>query len=285
MIAVTGANGQLGQLVVDALLKKVPASQIVATVRSAEKGQALEAKGVQVRIADYDRPETLDTAFADVDKLLLISSSEVGRRAPQHKAAIDAAKRAGVKLLAYTSILRADTSPLALAEEHRETEAYLKNSGVPHVLLRNGWYAENYTVSIPTAIQHQAFLGSAGEGPISLATRADYAEAAAAVLTAEEDQAGRVYELAGDQGYTLSDLAAEVSRQTGETIAYKDVPEQAFTEVLVGAGLPDAFAGLLAESDAKASQGALFDDSRQLSALMGRPTATIAQFVTAALKG
>lgn len=285
MIAITGANGQLGQLTIDALLRRVPASEIVATVRSAEKGQSLAAKGVQVRIADYSRPETLDAAFAGIDTLLLISSSEVGARAAQHRAVIDAAKRAGVKLLAYTSILHADRSPLGLADEHRQTEAYLKDSGLPFVLLRNGWYAENYTGSVPTALQHQAFLGSAGDGRISWASRQDYADATAAVLTAEADQAGRVYELAGDQAYTLAELAAEVARQSGEPVVYKDLPEAAYKEVLVGAGLPEAFAGLLADSDVGASQGGLFDDTRQISALTGKPTITLEQSVAAVLKG
>lgn len=284
MIAITGANGQLGQLVIDALLRRVPATEIVATVRSAEKGRALAAKGVQVRIADYDRPETLESAFAGVDKLLLISSSEVGARAAQHRAVIAAAKRAGVKLLAYTSILHADRSPLALAEEHRQTEADLQASGLPVVLLRNGWYAENYTGSVPTAIQHQAVLGSAGAGRISWASRQDYAEAAAAVLSAEADQAGRVYELAGDEAYTLAELAAEIARQSGEPVVYKDLPATAYQEVLVGAGLPAAFAGLLADSDVGASQGGLYDSTRQISALTGRATTTLAQSIAAVLK-
>jgi NAD(P)H dehydrogenase (quinone) len=214
---------------------------------------------------------------------LLISSSEVGARTAQHRAVIDAAKRAGVKLLAYTSILHADRSPLALAEEHRQTEAYLKASGVPFVLLRNGWYAENYTGGVPTAIQHQAVLGSAGEGRVSWASRQDYAEAAAAVLTAEADQAGRIYELAGDQAYTLAELAAEIARQSGRPVVYKDLPEAAYQEVLVGAGLPEAFAGLLADSDVGASQGGLFDDTRQISALTGRATTTLAQSIAAVL--
>lgn len=284
MIAVTGANGHLGQLVIDALLRTVPASEIVATVRTAEKGQALAAKGVQVRIADYNRPETLDSAFAGIDKLLLISSSEVGARAAQHRAAIDAAKRAGVKLLAYTSILDAERSPLALADEHRQTEAYLKASGVPFVLLRNGWYAENYDAAVASALQYKAVLGSAGEGRVSWAGRADYADAAAAVLTADTDQAGRVYELAGDQAYTMAELAAEIAKQSGEPVVYKDLPEAAYKDVLVGAGLPDGFAGVLADSDVGASKGGLFHDGRQISALTGRPTATLAQSVAQALK-
>ncbi len=283
-IAITGATGQLGRLVIDALLRSLPASQLVAAVRSPEKAQDLAAKGVEVRLADYNRPETLANAFTGVDRLLLISSSEIGGRLEQHRAVIDAAKRAGVKLIAYTSILHADSSPLSLAAEHRQTEAALQASGVPFVLLRNGWYVENYTMSVPTVLQFKAMVGSAGEGRISLANRVDYAEAAAAVLRSEADQAGRVYELAGDESYSLAELAAEIGRQAGEAIAYNDLPEDAYKGVLLGAGLPEALAAMLANSDVGASQGALYDAGRQISALTGRSTASLAEAVAQALK-
>ena len=283
-IAITGANGQLGRLVIEALLRQVPASRIVATVRTPEKGQALAAMGVEVRMADYDRPETLDRAFAGIDKLLLISSNNMGGRLPQHQAVIDAARRAGVKLVAYTSLLHADTSPLGLAEEHRQTEAALKESGLPFVLLRNGWYSENYAASVPAAVQHRALLGSAGEGRFSWASRADYAAAAAAVLTSEADQAGRVYELAGDEAYTLAEIAAEIGRQSGEAIAYQDMPEDAYKSVLQQAGLPEPVAAMLADSDAGASKGGLYDGGRQISTLIGRPTITLAAAIADMLK-
>ena len=283
MIVITGANGQLGRLVIDALLQKLPASDIVAAVRNPAKAQDLAARGVQVRQADYNQPATLDAAFQGADKLLLISSSEVGQRAPQHRAVIDAARRAGVKLVAYTSLLHADTSPLGLAAEHRETEAALRASGLPFVLLRNGWYTENYAASIPAALQHGALLGSAGTGRIASAARADYAAAAAAVLTGE-GQAGRVYELAGDTAYTLAELAADIARQSGKAVAYQNLPEADYKAALLGAGLPEGLAGLLADSDAGAERGGLFDDSRQLSRLTGRPTTPLATVVGAALQ-
>lgn len=282
MLVITGASGQLGRLVIEELLRTVPAERIVAAVRTPDKVQDLAARGVHVRQADYGRPETLDTAFTGADTVLLISSSEVGRRAPQHKAVIDAAARAGVKLLAYTSILHADTSPMGLAAEHKETEAYLKASGVPFVVLRNGWYTENYTASIAPAVRHGVFPGSAGDGRIASAARADYAAAAAAVLI-RENQAGRVYELAGDEAYTLADLAAEISRQSGKTVTYHNLPEAEYRAALIGAGLPEGLAGLLAESDTGASKGGLFDDTRQLRQLIGRPTTPLATLVKAAL--
>ena len=282
MITVTGASGQLGRLVIGTLLQTMPPAQIRAVVRNPDRCQDLAARGVEVRYADYNLPETLEAALQGTDKLLLISSSEVGRRVPQHKAVIDAAKRVGVKLLAYTSILHADTSPLGLAREHRETEALVQSSGIPFVLLRNGWYTENYTASIPAALQHGVFLGSAADGLIASAARADYAAAAAAVLTSA-DQAGRVYELAGDTSYTLTDLAAEISRQTGKTVTYQNLPEAEFKAVLLGVGLPEGVAGLLAESDIGASRGGLFDDTRQLSQRIGRPTASLAAMVKAAI--
>lgn len=283
MIVVTGASGQLGRLVIHSLLGKLPAAQIVAAVRQPERAADLAALGVQVRRADYTQPATLDAAFSGAEKVLLISSSEVGQRTAQHRNVIDAARRAGVALLAYTSLLHAARSPLGLAAEHQATERLLKESGLPVVLLRNGWYTENYLASIPPALQHGAFIGSAGDGRIASAARADYAEAAAAVLTLA-DQAGKVYELAGDESYTLAEFAAELSRQAGKTIPYVNLPEAEYKAALVGAGLPEPLAGLLADSDAGAAQGALFDEQRQLSRLIGRPTATLAALMTKALR-
>jgi len=283
MIAITGATGQLGRLVMEGLLQKLPAGDIVAAVRNPDNARDFAMRGVQVRPADYDLPETLERAFQGADKLLLISGSEVGRRVPQHRAAIDAARRAGVKLIAYTSILHADTSPLPLAAEHKETEALLRASGIPFVLLRNGWYTENYLASVPAALQYGVMLGSAGEGRIASAARADYAAAAVAVLAAD-NQAGRIYELAGDESYTLAELAAEISRQSGKNVAYQNLPEADFKAALLGAGLPEGLATVLAESDVGASKGGLFDDSRQLSRLIGRPTTPLAALVKATLQ-
>ena len=284
MIVITGASGQLGRLVIEALLKKIPASEIVAAVRKPESVADFAARGVQVRIADYDQPATLASAFAGADKLLLISANEVGRRLPQHRAVIEAAKAAGVGLVAYTSILHADTSPLPLAAEHKATEALLAASGLPHVLLRNGWYTENYLASVPVALQHGAVFGSAGEGRIASASRADYAEAAATVLLAQ-NQAGKVYELAGDTSYTLAELAAEIGRQTGKAVVYTDLPEADYTGALLAAGLPDWLAELLASSDVGASKGGLFDTSRSLSQLIGRPTTPLAESLAQTLAG
>lgn len=282
MIIVTGATGQLGHLVIKALLKKVPASGIAAAVRNVEKARDIAALGVQVRHADYDKPETWDAALKGADKVLLISSSEIGQRARQHRSVIDAAKRAGVKLLAYTSVLHADASPLGLAAEHKETEAAIRASGVPFALLRHGWYTENYTAGIPGALAHGAVYGCAGNGRIASATRADYAEADAAVLTAD-NQAGKIYELAGDTAYTLAELAAEISRQSGKNIGYVNLPEAEYKSLLIKVGLPEPVAALLSDSDTGASKGGLFDDSHQLSKLIGRPTTTLAAAVGAAI--
>ncbi len=283
MIAVTGASGQLGRLVMEGLLARVPAENIVAAVRNPAKVADLAARGVVVRAADYAKPETLDAALAGVDRLLLISSSEVGGRVPQHRNVIAAAKRAGVRLVVYTSILHADVTPLGLGAEHRETEALLRASGLPHVLLRNGWYTENYLASLPAALQHGAFAGSAGDGRIASAARADYAAAAVAVLTGE-GHAGKVYELAGDTSYALAELAVEVSRQTGRRIGYTNLSQAEYRAMLVGVGLPEPIADLLADSDAGAARGGLFDEGHQLSALIGRPTTPLAVMVEAALK-
>lgn len=272
-IFVTGATGQLGRRVVDTLLKRVPACNIVAGVRSTDHDVAKQfvALGVEVRVADYTRPDTLSAAFDDIDRLLLISSSAMGERRAQHKNVIDAAKAAGVGLLAYTSLLHADTSPLAMGEEHRQTEALLKTSGLPFALLRHGWYTENHAESISPAVQHGAVLGSAGAGRFSSATRADFAEAAAVVLTTD-GHAGRVYELAGDESYTLADLAAAIAATAGKSVVYKHMPKADFRGALIGMGLPEVLAELIADSDIGASKGGLEDNGRQLSALIGRPT-------------
>lgn len=276
MIAVSGATGQLGRLVIAALLRTVPAGEIVALARDPGKAADLAGAGVVVRQADYNQPETLDAALAGVDRLLLISSSELGARAAQHRAVIDAAKKAGVGLVAYTSVLRADSSPLMLASEHRETEEALAASGLSYVLLRNGWYTENYAGAVATALQHGAVFGSAGTGRVSAAARADYAEAAAAVLTGA-DQGGRVYELAGDASFSLAELAAEIARRAGKPIVYTDLPEADYAALLRDAGLPEAVAAMLADSDVGISKGALQEDSKQLSQLIGRPTTPFAE--------
>jgi len=283
MIVVTGATGNLGRLVIAALLKKVPAPSIVAAMRNAEKARNIAALGVKVRYADYNEPLTWDDILNGADKVLLISSSEVGQRARQHRSVIDAAKRAGVKLLAYTSVLRADTSPLGLAAEHKETEAMIRASGIPFTLLRNSWYTENYTAGISGILAQGAMYGCAGEGRVASASRVDYAEAAAAVLTADS-QAGLVYELAGDTAYTRAELAAEISRQSGKNIGYVNLPEAEYRNVLVKAGLPEPVAALLADSDTGVSKGALFDDGHQLNKLIGRPTTSLATVVAAAMK-
>ena len=282
MIAVTGATGQLGRLVIEALRKKIAADHIVATVRSPAKAGDLAALGVVVREADYNKPETLAAAFKGVDKVLLISGSEVGQREAQHRAVIDAAKAAGVKFIAYTSLLHTDTSPLSLGIEHRATEAMLAASGVPYALLRNGWYTENYAASIAPALAHHVFLGAAGEGRISSAARQDYAEAAAEVM-ARDDQAGKVYELAGDNSYTLAEFAAEIAAQSGEKVDYVNLPQAEFAAALKAAGLPAPLADLLADSDVGVAQGGLFDDSRTLSQLIGRPTTAYQDVIRATL--
>ncbi len=283
MIGITGATGQLGRKVIDALLNTLPASDIVALVRNPAAAAEKLPEGLVLREADYNRPETLLPALQGVDRLLLISSSEIGKREAQHAAVIDAAGEAGVSFIAYTSLLHADTSPLGLAVEHRATEAKLAASGIDYALLRNGWYSENYAASIAPALAHHAFIGATGEGKIASAARQDYALAAAKVITAA-NQAGKVYELAGDEAYTLQEFSAEIARQSGETIDYINLPQEEFAAALKGAGLPEGLAEMLADSDAGAAKGGLFDDSKTLSQLIGRPTTPYRQTIADTLK-
>ncbi|AOI28667.1 NAD(P)-dependent oxidoreductase [Citrobacter freundii] len=278
MIAITGATGQLGQHVIESLLKTVPASQIVAIVRNPAKATALSQQGITVRQADYSDEAAFTTALQGIDKLLLISSSEVGQRAPQHRNVINAAKAAHVKFIAYTSLLHADTSPLGLADEHVATEQMLAESGIAYALLRNGWYTENYLASAPAALEHGVFIGAADEGKIASATRADYTAAAARVIS-EDGHAGKTYELAGDAGWTLSQLAGELAKQSGKKVVYQNLSEADFAAALKGVGLPAGLADMLADSDTGASKGGLFDDSHTLSKLIGRPTTSLADSV------
>ena len=278
MIAITGATGQLGQQVFANLLNTTAANQLVAVVRNPAKAEALSQKGVVVRQADYGDEAALTRALQGVDKLLIISSSEVGQRAPQHRNIINAAKAAGVKFIAYTSLLHADTPPLGLADEHVATEKMLADSGIPFALLRNGWYTEHYLASAPAALEHGVFIGAAGEGKIASATRADYAAAAARVI-AEDGHAGKVYELAGDHGWTLSELAAELAKQSGKNVVYQNLSQADFAAALKSVGLPAGLADMLADSDVGASKGGLFDDSHTLSKLIGRPSTSLAESV------
>lgn len=274
-IAITGANGQLGRLAVAALQARGVSP--IALVRSPEKVADL---GVTARAFDYDAADP--AALKGVDTLVLISSNDFTDRAGQHRKVIAAAQSAGVGRIVYTSILKGAASPMLLAQDHIATEAALQDSGVPHTILRNGWYSENYTGALGAAITHGAIIGSAGEGRVSSATRQDYAEAIA-VTALDAAHSGKTYELAGDESHSGADLAATVAKAAGKPVSYVSMPETDYTKALQGFGLPEGFAAVLADSDAKAGKGALYDDSRTLSRLIGRPTTPIAETVAAAL--
>jgi len=280
-IVVTGATGHLGRLVVEALLARgVPAQEIVATGRRVETLADLTNRGVVVRRADYTDPASLRAAFDGAEKLLLVSGSEVGQRVAQHENAIAAAKDAGVRLIAYTSIPKADTSTLRLAQEHRATEQALAASGIPFVLLRNSWYLENYTPQLPVYLEH-GIVGAAGSGRVSAATRADYAEAAAAVLSTEGHE-GAVYELGGAP-FSMDDLAAAVSAATGRTVTYTDVPVEQYQQILVGAGVPEAAAAVFADGDRGLAEGELLVEGSDLEKLIGRTPTSLADALAAAV--
>ncbi|WP_327361929.1 MULTISPECIES: SDR family oxidoreductase [unclassified Streptomyces] len=281
-IVVTGATGALGRLVVEELLNRVPAERVAVVVRSKEKAAELAERGVEVRVADYDAPETLAAAFRSGDRVLLISGNEVGRRVPQHTAVIEAAQAAGVAQLAYTGILGGPEADFDLAAEHKVTEQAILDSGLPYTFLRNGWYHENYTHHLPTVLEHGAVVGSAGAGRIASAARADYAAAAAAVLTGE-GHLNQVYELSGDTAWSLAEYAAEIAAQSGKEVAYTEVPADAHLSILTGAGVPEGFAAILVDVDAAISRGRLAHTGGDLSRLIGRPTTPVAHAITSAL--
>lgn len=280
-IAITGATGQLGHIIISKLIEKLGATQLVALVRNTAKAADL---GVEARTFDYNKPETLVPALQNIDKLILVSGSEVGQRAQQHANVIEAAKKAGVKHIIYTSLLHADTSSLSLAAEHVFTENSIKSAGIPYTILRNSWYNENYYGSITGAVAGGALIGSAGDGKITSAARKDYADAAVKVLTTE-NQEGKTYELAGDVFYTLTDLAAEISKQTGKDIPYKNLPASDYVEILKSFGIPEGMAQAIAGWDVSTSKNDLFDDGKQLSQLIGHATTPLSEMVAEALKG
>jgi NAD(P)H dehydrogenase (quinone) len=283
-IAVTGATGHLGRLAIAAL--KARGASPVALARSPEKAADL---GVEVRAFDYTAPDP--AALEGIDTLVLISSNDFADRAGQHRKAIAAAKAAGVRRLLYTSILKGEASPMILAQDHIATEAAIRASGIPATILRNGWYTENFTGALGAAVAHGAMIGAAGEGRVNpaagdalvnSAARKDYAEAIA-VTALDASHTGRVYELAGDVAHTGAEFAAAVAKAAGKPVAYVSMTGEDYARALTGFGLPEGFAHVLADSDLRAAEGALHDDSRTLSRLIGRPTTPIAETIKAAL--
>jgi NAD(P)H dehydrogenase (quinone) len=283
-LVITGATGHLGRLVVEQLLEAgVPADEIVATGRAIEKIKDLAERGVQVRAVDYGDPAAVRAALAGADRVLLISLIEPGVRVTLHGNVIAAARAAGASLIAYTSIVNAGAATVSLAADHQATEQLLHDGGVPYVLLRNGWYYENYTDQLPAFLAQGAIPGSAGSGQLSAASRADYAAAAVRVLTTD-GHAGRAYELGSDEPFTLAQLAAEISAQSGKTVRYVDLPEVEFASALAAHGVPPVMADILAETNTAVAHGALYTGSGDLSRLIGRPATTLSAAVGAGLR-
>ena len=283
-LLITGATGHLGRLVVEQLLAAgVPAGDIIATGRATDKIKDLADRGVQVRAVDFGDPAAVRAAVAGVDRVLLVSAMVPGGRVALHRNVIDAARESGTGLVAYTSIVNAATTTIRLAADHQATEQLLRDSGVPYVLLRNSWYHENYTDRLPAFLAQGTVPGSAGEGRISAAARADYAAAAVRVLTTD-GHAGQAYELGGDEPFTLAQLAAEISTQSGKEVRYVNLPEAGYAQALKEHGVPELIAGIIAETDAAVAHGALHTASGDLTALTGRPATTLSTAVGAALR-
>ncbi|HVJ38781.1 MAG TPA: SDR family oxidoreductase [Stenotrophomonas sp.] len=283
-ILITGATGQLGRLVIAELLQRLPDSQLAVAVRDPLRASDLAAQGLDVRTANYDDPEALERAMAGIERVLLIASNELGQRSRQHRNVIGAASRAGVRFVAFTSLLHADGTPIGLGVEYRDTEAALRESGLAFAVLRNGWYTENITATAPLEVVQGVRAGAAGQGRFSTAARADYAAAAAVVLTTDVPS-GHIYELAGDDSFDLAEYAATLSRVAGKPVHYENMRPEDYRNHLLAAGLPQPLTELLADWDAGAAQNALFDQSRTLSQLIGRPTTPLETSLRAALAG
>lgn len=281
-IAITGATGQLGNLVIEQLLQLTAAQNIVALVRNVDKAKHLKTQGIELREFDYDRPETLVPALLGIDKLLLISANEIGRRTPQHQAVINAAKVAGVTYLAYTSLLRADTSPLDLAQEHRETEKLIQHSGISYTFLRNNWYSENYLAGVAHTIEIGTLFGAAQDGRISSASRIDYAEAAAKVLTSTGHE-NKTYELAGSESFTKADLAQFISQSAHKPVIYQNLSADDLRQGLIQASLPAHLIDVIVDADVQTAKGAMYSDSKDLEQLIEHKTTSIQDAIKASL--
>lgn len=287
MIVITAATGRYGRLVVESLLRRgIPANEIVAAVRNPENAADLAARGVQVRKADYDRPETLASAFAGADKVLLVPSADFGQRYPQIVRAVEAVIDAGVSLVSYASFINTDTSTIRLGEAHKQAEAFIRGSGVPFVMLRNGPYIEVFAGDLggmDYALKSGTLIGSAGTGKFSGASRDDLAEAAAVVLSSSDNQAGKVYELGGTT-WTKTDLVAAVSQLTGKPLVYQDMPVEAYAQVLVASGIPQSMAEIIADAGFSATRGDWYTESEDLTRLLGRPSTPLIDVVAATLR-
>jgi NAD(P)H dehydrogenase (quinone) len=270
-VLVTGATGQLGSRIVQHLAKQLPAGSVVAGGRNAAKAPV----GVEFRKLDYTDPASIDAALVGVNRVVLVSGTDVGKRVPQHKAVIDAATRAGVQLLGYTSILKADSNPFLLATEHRGTEEVLAAGKLPYILLRNGWYSENYTSTAAMTIQAGVIRSASANARFSTAPRDDYAAAAAALILRDDHKPGQAYELAGSSNFSKQELAELLSRKSGKQVVVENLSESEYVASLVQVGLPEPIAKILADSDSKSAAGWLFDDSRTLERAIGRPTVTL----------
>lgn len=282
MIIVTGATGKLGRHIIDGLLERVPAGRIVAAVRDPEKAADLAARGVEVRRADYNEPDTLKAAFKGAEKIMFVSASEIGQRVRQHRNIIEAARQANPGLIVYTSILGADTSSISLAEEHKATEAMIVDSTLDYVFLRNGWYIENYTENLDQALEHGALMGCAGDGKVGAAARKDYAAAAVEVLTGA-GHVGKVYELAGDHAFSMDEYAAAITKHSGKTVVYNDLSADAYGETLGSFGLPEPVVKMLVSADIAIKAGELDTERTDLRELIGRPTTTLDAILTQTL--
>jgi NAD(P)H dehydrogenase (quinone) len=276
-ILVTGAGGHLGRLAIDALLDSgVAPDAIRAGARDTAKIADLADRGIQTVRLDYDEPETAVAALAGVEKVLLVSASEPGRRVAQHRAVIDAAAAAGVAQLVYTSAPHASTSDLVLAPEHKATEEAIAESGVPATILRNNWYTENYLGQLEQARATGVVASSAGEGRVASAPRRDYAAAAAAVLT-QDGHLGRTYELSGDAAWDFAELASAFAEVLGRDVAYTPLTTDEHREALLAAGLDEGTAGFVTALDGNIRDGALADATGDLARLIGRPTTPLVE--------
>jgi NAD(P)H dehydrogenase (quinone) len=283
-ILITGATGKLGTKVVETLLKTIPASQLAVSVRNPEKAEGLRARGVEVRQGDFDRPETLDTAFAGIDRLLIISADgDNETRIRQHTDAVAAAARAQVKFIAYTSLGNASESTMFLAPPHVATEEAILKTGIPYSFLRNNWYLENEIPSIQGVLAGAPWVTSAGSGKVGWALQQDYAEAAAAVLAGNGHE-NTVYELSGKL-LTQEEFASALESVLGKEVHVQQVDDVTYADIMKGAGLPEFIIPFLVDIQKGIRDGALEIESSDFEKLLGRPATPISHALSQIVNG
>ena len=283
MILITGAAGSLGKATINFLLEKgYQAQNIIALVRDEAKAPDLKAKGVIIKIGDYDNYDSLLSAMAGVEKVLLISGSDVVKRSTQHENVVNAAKEAGIKHILYTSFQRkneSDSSPIAfVAKSHIDTENMVKSSGIAYTILRNNIYLDMLPIFLGEKVLETGVFFPAGETKSAFASRSDMAEAIANILIGKGHE-NKEYDLSNTESFSFQDIANSLSSLTGKGVNYFSPDKETYHQTLANAGVPAEYIGMFAGFAEAMKQGEFTETSTDLEKLLGRKPATAQEFL------